>query len=169
MFPGGRSLPEDRTRGETLGDRIGRRHTTVCRELSFSLLGDGVNWLKLAARRALGTPPSPGRTGVGPDGSVLKRPGRCEPWLGWSVWRPGWRLLSLEKRLWMSWNFSFSSRRKTSTRSFFSRLNCSTMVLGTSGIPQATMRLRNITRFWREGEREEENGLSEREKGDEWV
>lgn len=124
-----------------------------------------VNWLKLAALHlALGPPPSPGKPCVGPEGRVLKRPGRCEPWLGWSVWRPGWRVLSLEKRLWMSWNFSFSSRKKTSTRSFFSRLNCSTMVLGTSGIPQATMRLRNITRFWREGGKKRKDDVREKKK-----
>lgn len=62
----------------------------------------------------------------------------------------------------MSWNFSFSSRKKTSTRSFFSRLNCSTMVLGMSGITQATTRLRNITRFWR-GEGRGESDVGERE------
>lgn len=92
-----------------------------------------MNWLKLAALDlALGKPC------VGPEGRVLKRPGKGRPW----PW-------SLEKRLWMSCNFSFSSLKKTSTRSFFSCLSCSTMVLGTSGITQATTRLRNITRFWR--------------------
>lgn len=128
-------------------------HTAVCLEFSFSFLGDWgislVNRLKLAALfLALGPPPSPAKPCVAPGGRVLKRPGMCKPAPVWSVWPPGCRA-SLEKRLWISWNFSFSSRKKTSTRSFFSRLNCSTTVLGTSGIPQATTRLRNITRFWR--------------------
>lgn len=133
----------------------GTRHTAVCLEFSFSCLGDEeiflVNWLKLAARHlVLGqAPPSPD---VGPDGRVLKRPGRGKPWFGGSIWLLDWRVASLAKRLWMSWNFSFSSCKKTSTRSFFSRLSCSTMVLGTSGITQATTRLRNITRFWKRDE-----------------
>ncbi|PWA14678.1 hypothetical protein CCH79_00014306, partial [Gambusia affinis] len=100
--------------------------------------------IQLAALHlALGPPPSPA---VGPEGRVLYLPRTGKAWAAVVDW-----LLGLTKRLWMSWNFSFSSCRNRSTRSFFSRLSCSTMVLGTSGITQATMRLRNITRFW-EGE-----------------
>ena len=128
-------------------------HTAVCLVFSFSFLGDRgaflVNWLKLAALHlTLGPSPPLFKPGVGPGGRVLYRPGMKEPWPGLGTFPLEWRL-SLEKRLWMSWNFSFSSCKKTSTRSFFSRLSCSTMVFGTSGITQATTRLRNITRFWR--------------------
>lgn len=110
-----------------------------------------VNWLKLAALHlARGAPPpSPTMAWVWPEGRVLERPGAEKPGTCWSKWLPGFKALSLAKRLWMSWNFSFSSCKKTSTRSFFSRLSCSTMFLGTSGITQATTRLRNITKFWR--------------------
>lgn len=130
-------------------------HTAVCLEFSFSFIGDEglfrVNWLKLAALHlALGAPPpSPTKAWVWPEGRVLERSGTVKPWACWSKWFPACKGFSLEKRLWMSWNFSFSSCKKTSTRSFFSRLSCSTMFLGTSGITQATTRLRNITRFWR--------------------
>lgn len=125
-------------------------HTAVC--WVMSLRGDmdiwRVNWLKLAA---LGRDRGAVEVGAGADGTGLV----WVCWRGREVWSEicnssccSW-VRSLENRLWMSWSFSFSSFRKTSTRRVFSFFSCSLTFLGTSGITQATSMLMVITRFCR--------------------
>lgn len=125
-------------------------HTAVC--WVMSLRGDmdiwRVNWLKLAARGRVRGAVEVGDTAGGTG-------------LGWVCWRGSevWSdicsssfcscVRSLENKLWISCNFSFSSFRKTSTRRVFSFFSCSLMFLGTSGITQATSMLMVITRFCR--------------------